>query len=58
METVGGDAVEKLLDEASYSMLEHVVYKVKPVLERAWVGAFVSVSVEQLRQRVVLFSRT
>ena len=33
METVGGDAVEKLLDEASYSMLEHVVYKVKPVLE-------------------------
>jgi len=27
METVAGDAVEKLLDEASYSMLEHVVYK-------------------------------
>ena len=56
METVGGDAVEKLLDEASYSMLEHVVYKVKPVLE---LGSGLSCqSVEQLRQRVVLFPRT
>merc|ERR1719198_1375831 len=26
-QTVGGDAVEKLLDEASYTMLEHIVYK-------------------------------
>ena len=32
-QTVGGDAVEKLLDEASYTMLEHIVYKVKPTIE-------------------------
>ena len=30
-QTVGGDSVEKLLDEASYTMLEHIVYKVEPV---------------------------